>query len=429
MLSDPAGGPRRLRHLGEFSGLAGLAIEQRGLFPAPAPVPGPALRERARDAVGVLDLTAADVRTERTWTAGDLSGEEVSWDVGFGPRTRAYVLRPREAGGAALPGVLALHCHAGMKWAGKEKIADGPEGPSPEVARLRAELYGGRAWAGELARRGFTVLVPDVLGWGSRRVPLADMPDRVRGNPVPGPRGTGPGSGEAGPGDAGPGDPGPGETDPGEAGLLSEADRYDAAAARHEHVLAKYCTVLGTSFAGVVAGEDLAAAAYLRSRPDTETGAVAAAGLSGGGLRAALLGAFDPGLAAVAVVAMISSYRDLLDGYVASHTWMLYPPGLSRLCDLPDLVACAAPRPLLVWYGEHDAILPPEGMRRAHAMIEKHYRRTPAGYTGVFGDAGHRFDLPTQELVFDWLARHVTTARPTGTAVRPTRTAGGEPRW
>ncbi|MBB5968181.1 hypothetical protein [Planomonospora venezuelensis] len=366
--SDPAGGPRRLRHLGEFSALAGIAAAQRGLFPRP----GPGLRERARDALGVLDLTAADVRTERTWTAGALRGEEVSWDVGFGPRTRAYVLRPREAGGAVLPGVLALHCHAGMKWAGKEKIADGPEGHSPEVAGLRAALYGGRAWAGELALRGFTVLVPDALGWGSRRVPLADMPENVRGRPEPG---------------------------------LGEAGRYDAAAARHEHVLAKYCTVLGTSYAGVVAGEDLAAAAYLRARPDT--GPVGCAGLSGGGLRAALLGAFDPDTAAVAVVAMVSSYRDLLDGYVAGHTWMLYPPGLSRLCDLPDLVACAAPRPLLVWYGEHDAILPLSGMRRAHTMITAHYRQAQADYTGVFADAGHEFGLAAQERVFGWLARYV----------------------
>ncbi|GAA3121686.1 alpha/beta fold hydrolase [Planomonospora alba] len=378
MRSDPAGGsadrPGSLRHLGEFSALAGIAAAQRGLFPPPPP--GPELRERARDVLGVLDLAAADVRTERTWTAGGVRGEEVSWDVGFGPRTRAYVLRPREAGDAVLPGVLALHCHAGMKWAGKEKIADGPEGHSAEVARLRASIYGGRAWAQELAARGFTVLVPDVLGWGSRRIPLADMPDDVRGLPEPG---------------------------------LGEADRYDAAAARYEHVLAKYCTVLGTSYAGVVAGEDLAAAAYLRSRPDV--GAVGCAGLSGGGLRAALLGAFDPGTAAVAVVAMVSSYRDLLDGHVAGHTWMLYPPGLSRLCDLPDLVACAAPRPLLVWYGEHDPILPPAGMRRAHTMIRNHYRQAPADYTGVFADAGHCFDVPAQERVFDWLARRLTGER------------------
>ncbi|GAA2357449.1 hypothetical protein GCM10010404_07780 [Nonomuraea africana] len=360
--------PRRLRHLGDFSGLAELAMTQRELFPPP----GLGLRDSAREVLGVLELTAADVRTERTWTADGLSGEEVSWDVGFGPRTHAYVLRPDRAGDGVLPGVVALHCHAGMKWAGKEKIADGPEGPSPEVARLRAALYDGRAWAAELARRGFTVLVPDVLGWGSRRFPPADMPDGA----------------------------------PGESGVpLSEADRYDLAAARHEHVLAKYCTVLGTSYAGVVAGEDLAAAAYLRSRADV--GAVGCAGLSGGGLRAALLGAFDRDVDAVAVVAMISSYRDLLDGFVARHTWMLYPPGLSRLCDLPDLVASGAPRPLLVWYGERDEILPLSGMRRAHAMIAAHYRQVQAGYTGIFADAGHSFGRAAQERVFGWLARHL----------------------
>lgn len=341
--------------------LAGIAAGQLGLFPSPPPD----LSERARDLLGVLDLTASAVRTESTWTSGDLRGEELSWDVGHGPRTRAYLLRPRAAGDAVLPGVVALHCHAGMKYAGKEKIADGPAGPSAEVDRLRAAIYGGRAWAGELARRGFTVLVHDVMGWGSRRLPLDVAPDPE----------------------------------------LSEADAYDVAASAHEHVLAKHLTVLGTSYAGVVAGEDLAAAAYLRSRPDV--GPVGCAGLSGGGLRAALLGAFDPHLAAVAVIAMISSYRDLLDGYVARHTWMLYPPGLSRLCDLPDLVACAAPRPLLVWYGEHDAILPPGGMRRAHTMIAAHYRQVPGEYTGVFADEGHNFGVAAQERVFDWLGRQM----------------------
>ena len=155
--------------------------------------------------------------------------------MGFGPRTHAYLLKPRHAEGP-LPGVLALHCHAGMKWAGKEKIADGPEPPTPEVLRLREQIYGGRAYASELARRGFAVLVPDVIGWGSRRFDRADMPERVLAQ----------------------------ANDPG----MSEADRYDVAAGHHEHVLEKYCTLLGTSLAGVVAGEDLAAAAYLRPRPD-----------------------------------------------------------------------------------------------------------------------------------------------------------------
>lgn len=345
-----------------FAELAQIAAAQRGLYPV---LPGPELRVAAREAIGVLDLVAADVRVERTWTTDDLYGEELSWSVGFGPRTRAYLLRPRDAVGP-LPGVVALHCHGGMKWAGKEKIADGPEEPSPEVRRARDAIYGGRAFANALARRGFAVLAHDVFVWGSRRFPL-DVAE----------------------------------------GPLSEADAYDRAAKEHEHVVAKHCAVLGTSFAGVVAGEDLAAAAYLRSRPDvSEVGCV---GLSGGGLRAALLGAFDPDVNAVVVAAMVSSYRDMLAGHVEKHTWMLWPPGLPMLGDFPDLVAARAPQPLMVQYAMRDSLFPEEGMRRAHAMIGERYAHAPGGYEAVFADVPHSFDVPRQEQAFDWLAGRLSS--------------------
>ncbi|MEV4562905.1 hypothetical protein AB0K12_03945 [Nonomuraea sp. NPDC049419] len=347
-----------------FAELAPIAAAQRGLYPA---LPGPELRAAARDAIGVLDLAADDVRVERTWNWGDLYGEELSWSVGFGPRTRAYLLRPAKAEGP-LPGVVALHCHAGMKWAGKDKIADGPEEPAPEVRRLRDELYGGRAFANELARRGFAVLAHDVFVWGSRRFPL-ELP---------------------------------------EADGLSEADRYDLAARDHEHVVAKHCAALGTSFTGVVAGEDLAAAAYLRSRPDvTEVGC---AGLSGGGLRAALLGAFDPEMRAVVVAAMASSFRDMLGGHVEKHTWMLWPPGLPRLGDYPDLVAARAPAPLMVQYAMRDRLFPEQGIRRAHAIIAERYRAAPGAYEAVFADVPHSFDVPMQERAFDWLADNLASS-------------------
>lgn len=74
-----------------FAELAGVAAAQLGPYPS---LPGPELRQAARAAMGVLDLTAGDVRVERSWTDGDLAGEELSWSVGFGPRTRAFLLRP-----------------------------------------------------------------------------------------------------------------------------------------------------------------------------------------------------------------------------------------------------------------------------------------------------------------------------------------------
>ncbi|QFG23251.1 hypothetical protein [Actinomadura sp. WMMB 499] len=347
--------------LDAFPDLAEIAARSRGLFPPP----GPDLPERLRDALGVLDLRPAGVRVERRWTAGGLAGEELSWTVGFGPRTRAFLLRPRDAAGP-LPGVVAMHCHAGMKWAGKDKIADGPEPPAPEVVRLRARLYDGLAYANELARRGFAVLAHDVFAWGSRRFPLDPAPD-------PGP------------------EPGP-----------SEADRYDRAARDHEHVLAKACTLLGTSFAGVLAAEDLAAAAYLRSRADIAS--VGTLGLSGGGARAALLGALDADIAAVAVAAMVTSFRDLREEHVAAHSWALFPPGLTRLADWPGVVAARAPAPLLVLYGTADPLFPLQGMRRAHRDITEAYRDAPGRYTGTFFDAPHRFDRPMQDAAFTWLA-------------------------
>ncbi|MGN9838377.1 hypothetical protein ACTMTI_09690 [Nonomuraea sp. H19] len=365
-----------------FAELAGIAAAQLGVYPE---LPGPELRAAARAAMGVLDLAAHDVRVERSWTDADLTGEELSWSVGFGPRTHAFLLRPRDAVGP-LPGVVALHCHGGMKWVGKEKIADAPEGPSPEVVRARDALYGGRAFANELARRGFAVLAHDVFAWGSRRFPLD--PEAA---PAPA-SGPAPALGSA--------------SAPAAAeASLSEADRYDRLAAPHEHVVAKHCAVLGTSFAGVVAGEDLAAAAYLRSRRDV--GPVGCVGLSGGGLRAALLGAFDPDLRAVVVAAMMSSYRDMLDGHIAKHTWMFYPPGLPRLGDWPDLAAARAPAPLMVQYAARDALFPEPGMRRAHATISERYRDAPGAYEAVFADVPHSFDVPRQELAFDWLAGHL----------------------
>ncbi|WP_433472960.1 hypothetical protein ACQPZP_29335 [Spirillospora sp. CA-142024] len=246
--------------------------------------------------------------------------------------------------------------------------ADGPEPPAPEIVRLRARLYGGRAYASELARRGFAVLVHDVFAWGSRRFPL---------------------------------EPGPGPD-------ASEPDRYDLAARDHEHVLAKACTLLGTSFTGVLASEDLAAAAYLRSRPDIT--AVGTIGLSGGGARAALLGALDPGIGAVAVAAMVSSFRDLREEHVAAHSWMLFPPGLTRLADWPGVVSAHAPAPLMVLYATADPLFPTRGMHRAHRQITEAYRRAPDRYTGAFFDAPHVFDRPMQDAAFAWLADVDTTA-------------------
>jgi len=47
--------------------------------------------------------------------------QELAWQLPYGPATRAALLRPADQHGP-LPGILALHCHGGLKFWGHEKI-------------------------------------------------------------------------------------------------------------------------------------------------------------------------------------------------------------------------------------------------------------------------------------------------------------------
>jgi dienelactone hydrolase len=327
-----------------------------------------------------VDRDPIDVRVDARWTRNGVDGEEVSWSVGYGPRTRARFLKP--AGVAEpLTGVLALHGHDAYKYHGLEKISDGPDGMLPEVAALRKAMYEGRAFANELARRGFAVLVPDVFLWGSRRFEVVTM---AAGPPPP---------------------PEERWIAADETGDPTEVQWYNRLAARHEHVVAKYCALLGTTLAGIVAYEDRVAAAYLASRSDVRPGPLGCVGLSGGGGRAALLQATSTRIGAAVVVGMMSTHDALLDQHVANHTWMFFPAGLRARGDWPDLAASRAPSPLLVQYLMDDALFPRAGMDAAHRRLADRYERAgaPDAYAGEFYPGTHRFDIRMQDAAFDRL--------------------------
>jgi dienelactone hydrolase len=186
---------------------------------------------------------------------------------------------------------------------------------------------------------------------------------------------------------------------------LSDVETYNRAAMLHEDVVVKYCGLLGSTLAGIVAYEDRVALNYLKSRADVFEGQTGCIGCSGGGCRAALLKATSDVDVAV-IVCMMSSYRYMLDRHVSCHTWMLFPPGLAARCDWPDLAASRAPSPLMVQYAEEDELFPLEGMRAAHNRISAHYEAAsaPHAYVGQFYQGGHRFDKEMQDAAFSQLA-------------------------
>ena len=162
--------------LGPFSDWVAEAQRQQTLYPTCPP--GPETQAKVREVLGFCagPEDPLDLRVDDTWESAGLAGEALSWSVGYGPRTQAWLLKPAGATGP-LPGVVALHCHGGFKYVGKEKIARGPDEAPPYVRATWDWLYGGRPFANSLAREGFAVLVPDTFLWGSRRFPLETLPD------------------------------------------------------------------------------------------------------------------------------------------------------------------------------------------------------------------------------------------------------------
>jgi dienelactone hydrolase len=249
----------------------------------------------------------------------------------------------------------------------------------------RRAYYGGRPFVEALARQGFLVVVHDTFLWGSRRFPIETMPETIRATTAA-----------------------VMQTTPGNPAVPAEIAEYNHSAGHHEHWIAKYCNLLGTSLAGIVSHEDRIALNYLRSRPDVIEERVGCIGLSGGGNRAAMLQATHNHVVATVIVGLMTTYEQLLDCDM-SHTWMMFPYGWARYGDWPDLAACRAPSPLLVQYDIEDELFTEAGMRDAHKRIAAHYAsvNAPQHYVGEFYPGPHKFDLDMQEHAFAWLERQL----------------------
>ena len=106
----------------------------------------------------------------KKYTYDGLEVEELSWQLPYGRATQAILLKPEGATGP-LPAVLGLHDHGGNKYFGRRKITRTGE-QHPLMVAHQENYYSGRAWANELAKRGFVVLVPDNF--------VFEPPDQVR---------------------------------------------------------------------------------------------------------------------------------------------------------------------------------------------------------------------------------------------------------
>jgi len=335
-------------------------------------------RQRLRDGLAQPDSgPTPTVTVHRRSTYDGLQIEELSWQLPWGPPTEAIFLKPASATGK-LPGILALHDHAGKKYFGKRKIARVAEEQHPLMVEHQQQAYGGVAWANRMAKRGYAVLVPDVFPFASRRVRLADVPPEIRA----------------------------GLTDA-EPEKRENIEAYNRWAAEHESIMAKSLFCAGTTWPGLFLAEDQRALDVLCAREEVDAERVGCGGLSGGGMRTVFLGGSDPRIGCAVCVGMMTTWRDYLLHKSHTHTWMVYVPLLPRDLDYPEILGLRVPLPTLVQNNNEDQLFTKPEMERACAILQAIYEKAGAAdrYRCTFYPGPHKFDLEMQAEAFDWFDR------------------------
>ncbi len=335
-------------------------------------------RKRALECIAPVDLGGRpEVTVTRRATYDGLDIEFLAWQLPMGPKTEAVLLKPAGARGP-LPGVLALHDHGGNKFLGWRKIARTDANPWAIQKKHQEHSYDGLAWANELAKRGYAVLVHDTFPFASRRVLVRDVLPRIRRDGV---------------------DPSPDD----EEGIA----KYNVFAREHEDVMEKSLLSAGTTWPGVYMVEDQRALDVLAGRPEVDASRLGCAGLSGGGMRTVYLGGLDDRVKVAIAVGFMTTWRDLVLDKAWTHTWMTFAPLLPQDLDFPEILALRAPAATMVLNCRQDGLYSLPEMERADAIMAETFKRANASdrYRCNFYEGGHKFDREMQKDAFDWFDR------------------------
>ncbi|MCF6268962.1 MAG: prolyl oligopeptidase family serine peptidase [Melioribacteraceae bacterium] len=310
---------------------------------------------------------------EKQYTFDDLEIEELSWKLPYGNPTKAILLKPKGIT-KPLPAILALHDHGGNKYFGRRKITKTSNQSHPLMDGHQTEDYGGRAWANEIAKHGYVVLVHDAFSFGSRRVFYKDTSKLAWGKSDDNPD------------------------------KIENVKTYNSWANEHEDVLSKSLLCAGTTYPGVVLSEDQIALDILSKREDVNPEKIGCGGLSGGGLRTVYLSGIDTRIKCAVSVGFMSTWQDFLLHKAYTHTWMAYTPLLPKYLDFPEIIGLRVPLPTLVLSNNQDSLFTLSEMKKADNILTEIYNKAGKGknYLTKFYDGDHKFDVNMQEDAFDW---------------------------
>lgn len=245
------------------------------------------------------------------------------------------------AGGDVCPAFLLRPTPEAATGAGVVLVAGHGRGIDDLIAADPVDEYHD-GLAHKLVRAGFTVLCPEMISFGRRRIPRAA-------------------------------DEEPFEETENSCGID---------AARH--------LLHGQPVMGHRVADARAAVQALREVPGVDPERVAVAGGSGGGAVSLLAAAVDPTIAA----ALVATYYCSFEASLCSirHCPCNVIPGILPEMEMADIAALIAPRPLVLEAGEQDHIFPIDATREAFAQLAPAWEAHGAIPPGlIVTPGGHQF--------------------------------------
>lgn len=287
------------------------------------------------------------------------TAQKVVFNISKESRVLAYLLIPDGKKKQTFPGAIMLHDHGSQFVIGKEKFVKPFASEEGDDVKIKtAEMWSGRFFEGtfpgdELAKRGYVVLSFDALGWGDRSV-----------------KGFKTGS---------------------------------------QQSLGSNLMNMGTSFASIIAMEDVRAAKFLASLPKVDKSRIVSVGFSMGAFRSWQLAAICDEVTAGISICWFGTMKDMMvigNGQLKGNSaFAMLHPMIARYLDYPDVAGLAAPKPMLFFNGDIDSICPLDGVNKGYAQLHSIWKANGAEdklLTEV-KDGEHAFPKAWQDAAFDWI--------------------------
>jgi dienelactone hydrolase len=160
--------------------------------------------------------------------------------------------------------------------------------------------------------------------------------------------------------------------------------------------------MMGTTIAGLRIFELMRTVDYLQTREDTDAERIGCMGISGGGLVCGFSTALDERIK----VAVISGYTNTFKDSIMSihHCIDNFIPGIVCKAEMPDILGLIAPRPLLVEAGTKDHIFPIKAVHKAfdvfagiYSLLDSDEKLDMDEFEGGHQISGHK--------AYDWFDR------------------------